>query len=137
MKRAFHLGDILSITSGYLLSPRHMDGVYDILNFLTGDELLIHQLPRAAEAAGPFLLGRYPLPLVELTGLAHEARRALADDWTRNSEASGLPMCECWLLGTLSRLGFAEFEIEPMPAGEWLHVDPDKELLAMVIIAVG
>lgn len=31
--RNFHLGDILSITTGRLVSRRHMEGVYDLLNF--------------------------------------------------------------------------------------------------------
>ena len=29
--RYFHIGDVLTITTGCLLSPRHMEGVYDIL----------------------------------------------------------------------------------------------------------
>ena len=54
MSRDFHIGDILSVTTGRLVSPRRMDGVYDILNFMTGDNLFTHQLPRAArECAGP------------------------------------------------------------------------------------
>jgi hypothetical protein len=58
--RLFHLGDILTITTGRLVSPRHMDGVYDILNFMTGDNLFTHQLPRACdECAGP-LLAQHP-----------------------------------------------------------------------------
>lgn len=35
--KQFHLGDVLSITTGMLVSPRHMDGVYDILSFMTDD----------------------------------------------------------------------------------------------------
>jgi hypothetical protein len=38
--RPFHLGDVLTITTGRLVSPRHMDGVYDVLNFMTGDNLM-------------------------------------------------------------------------------------------------
>lgn len=44
--RNFHLGDILSVTTGCLLSPRRMEGVYDILNFMTADNLFTHQLGR-------------------------------------------------------------------------------------------
>jgi hypothetical protein len=58
--RAFHLGDVLTITTGALVSPRHMDGVYDILNWMTGDNLFTHQLPRAMdECQGP-LLAQHP-----------------------------------------------------------------------------
>lgn len=54
--RAFALADILSVTTGKLLSRRHMDGIYDILGYMTGDDLMTHQLPRAADACkGPLL----------------------------------------------------------------------------------
>lgn len=66
----FHLGDILSITTGMLVSPRHMAGVYDILNFMTGEQLFTHQLPRVSREAGPVLLRAHPdLATVEQTTL--------------------------------------------------------------------
>jgi hypothetical protein len=58
--RNFHLGDILSITTKKLVSPRHIDGVYDILDFMTGDNLMTHQLPRAGEEMTPVLLRQHP-----------------------------------------------------------------------------
>jgi hypothetical protein len=58
--RPFHLGDVLTITTGRLVSPRHMDGVYDVLNFMTGDNLFTHQLPRACEECAPELLRQHP-----------------------------------------------------------------------------
>jgi hypothetical protein len=64
--RDFPLADILSITTGRLLSHRHMDGVYEILNHLTGDNLMTHQLPRAAETCRPALIAQHPF-LVDLT----------------------------------------------------------------------
>lgn len=65
--RQFHLGDILSITTGRLVSLRHMDGVYDILDYMTGDSLYTHQLPRAGDECKPYLLEQYPF-LNEITG---------------------------------------------------------------------
>lgn len=118
--RTFHLGDALSVTSGYLLSPRHMDGVYDILNFLTGDNLFTHQLPRACEAAGPYLLAKYSA-LVPVTRECEMA--AGAPDWSaRHAE---------WLIEAATRHG-SHFDLEPMPPGAWLQIDPVKELAAMV-----
>lgn len=58
--RDFDLGDILSVTTGRLVSPRHMTGVYDILNFMTGDNLFTHQLPRASRECEPVLLLQHP-----------------------------------------------------------------------------
>lgn len=58
--KKFHLGDVLSITTGRLVSPRYMDGVYDILNFMTGESLFTHQLLRAGDICKPVLFEQYP-----------------------------------------------------------------------------
>ena len=34
--KEFHLGDVLSVTTGWMLSPCGMDGLLDILNFTMG-----------------------------------------------------------------------------------------------------
>lgn len=59
-QRLFQLGDILSITTGKLVSKRHMEGVYDILNFMTRDNLFTHQLGRASSECKPALLQQHP-----------------------------------------------------------------------------
>ena len=59
--KTFDLADVLSITDGMLLSKRHMGGVYDILNFMTGDDLFTHQLPRAADECRPHILRQVPV----------------------------------------------------------------------------
>ena len=56
----FHIGDILSVTTGKLVSPRHIGGVYDILNWMTGENLMTHQLPRVSEECEPFLREQHP-----------------------------------------------------------------------------
>ena len=58
--KRFDLGDILSITTGRLVAPTGMAGVYDILNYMTDDELFTHQLPRVAEECKPALLSQHP-----------------------------------------------------------------------------
>lgn len=58
--REFHIGDILSITTGYMMSPEGIGGVYEILNYMTDDNLFTHQLPRAAEACRGPLLAQHP-----------------------------------------------------------------------------
>lgn len=58
--KLFHISDVLTVTTGRLVSARHMDGVYDILNFLTGDELYTHQLPRAMRECEAFLRIQFP-----------------------------------------------------------------------------
>ena len=66
-QKLFHLGDILTITTGRLVSKRHMDGVYDILNFMTRDNLFTHQLGRASNECKPVLLAQHP-QLAAVTG---------------------------------------------------------------------
>lgn len=58
--KPFHIGDVLSITTGCLLSPRHMEGVYDILHWMTGESIYTHQIPRCIREAAPVLLAMHP-----------------------------------------------------------------------------
>lgn len=58
--KTFHIGDILSITTGALVSPRHIGGVYDILGWLVDEELFTHQLPRVARECEGFLVETFP-----------------------------------------------------------------------------
>ena len=57
--KVFHLGDILSITTGVLLSPRYMDGVYELVRYLTGYEPRIDQLDEAMVACRIYLIDRH------------------------------------------------------------------------------
>ena len=67
--KMFHIGDVLSVTTGRLVSARHIDGVYDILNFLTGDNLYTHQLPRAMEECKPWLRSMFPALMEDSEGM--------------------------------------------------------------------
>lgn len=58
--KEFHIGDILSITTEILVSPRHIDGVHDILQWMTGEPLWTHQLPRATGECAPALRQQFP-----------------------------------------------------------------------------
>jgi hypothetical protein len=54
--RAFHLGDLLSVTTGILVSLDHIGGVYRVVDFVTGQQHMTHQLPRACGVVNPWLL---------------------------------------------------------------------------------
>lgn len=95
----FHLGDILSITTGRLVSPDGMDGVWRLLNHMTGDSLLTHQLPAAARVMTPSLLGQFPeLSTVDASPVTDE------------------PTAKAWLAQQVARFG------------EWCEVAPAPEL---------
>lgn len=93
--RNFDLGDILSVTTGCLLSPRHMSGIYDILNFMTGDNLMTHQLPRACRECEPVLLLQHPqLAGVDASGVTSENHLARLAAWKAEFGES-LPVEPC------------------------------------------
>lgn len=58
--RDFPLGDILSVTTGRLLSRDGMDGVYQILSYLTADDIYTHQIPAAIDATHLGVLSQHP-----------------------------------------------------------------------------
>lgn len=109
--RIFHLGDILTITTGRLVSPRHVDGIYDILNFMTGDNLFTHQLPRAMdECQGP-LLAQHP----DLAAIVVP------------EDLSGQEAVAEWLATQVAQYGHTR-EVAPLPAGDHTHIDPLTEI---------
>jgi hypothetical protein len=76
-EREFDIGDVLSVTTGVLLCPVNgsrtspIQGVYDILNYMTGDNLYTHQLPRVRKEAAPVILARHPqLATIEIPEFA-------------------------------------------------------------------
>jgi hypothetical protein len=56
--RRFPLGVVLSVTTGITLAP--IDEIHELLDFMTGDSLFTHQLPRASRECAPVLLARHP-----------------------------------------------------------------------------
>lgn len=74
--KTFHIGDVLSITSGKLVSPNHIGGVYEICDWMTGDSNMTHQLPRVSREIEPELRRQHPgLAAVDVpSGLNSEAK---------------------------------------------------------------
>lgn len=54
------LADVLSITGDRLLSRRHMDGIYDTLRIITGQDVFTHQLGDVADAVTRILIDQHP-----------------------------------------------------------------------------
>lgn len=113
MTRSFPLDEVLTITTGKLVARRRMDAVYDVLGFLTGDQLFTHQLPRALDACLPAVLEQHP-DLVEVT-------------------ADGVPsdpeLIWPWLDAMEDRYGK---ERELVPLASWEHRDPIAEACDLV-----
>lgn len=114
--KTFHLGDVLTITTGRLVSPRHMEGVYDILNWMTGDNLMTHQLPRACdECAGP-LLAQHP-DLAAVT---------VPVEFGDGSEGSAQRAVDEWLAAQVTAFGETR-EVAPLSTEDHTRIDPFDE----------
>ncbi len=113
--RSFHVGDLLSVTTGYLVSPRHFDGIYDVVDFVTGLPHMTSQLPGAVERIKPWLLEQHPwLDQVEMPENAFE------------SEAD----FQAWMRPVVERFG-EQHQVEAMPEGAYQRRDLIAELHEM------
>lgn len=108
----FHISDILTVTTGKLVSTRHIEGIYDILNYMTGDDLFTHQLPRARNACKPYLLEQFPF-LKSVTG-----DEADEDNW------------KDWVQKQVDKFG-EQLEVGKIPVNQYNHVDPIREAVEM------
>jgi hypothetical protein len=109
--KAFHLGDILSVTTERLVSPRRVEGVYDILGWMTGESLFTHQLPRACdECKGPLLAQHPDLAAIEVP-----------------EDFGGKEGVDRWLAEQVAVYGEYR-EVAPLAAEDHTRIDPLDEL---------
>ena len=118
--KPFNLSDVLSITTGRLVSFRHMEGIYDILNHMTGDDLFTHQLPRAMEVCAPVLLSDHPW-LQEMGDRLCSLIESLPDDSDVMLKIRPL-MAEF-----MQTVGSSDINILPLSKNQWTTIDPIKE----------
>jgi hypothetical protein len=123
VSRQFHIGDVLSVTTGFLVAPRGIEAMYDLLNFMTGDSLFTHQLPRASRECAPDLLRQHPkLAEVEVPAAFRDEAHALS-----------------WLAEQVAVFG-ERLDVSPLAEVDHTRIDPLTELASMVgtdrIIAV-
>lgn len=114
MGKQFHLSDIISCTTGHLISTRHIDGVYDLLGYMTGISLMTHQLPRANEPCAVELL------------IQHPQLREVTPPKGSTDEAAWF----AWRDQLVTQYG-EYLDVEPLPAGVYEAQDPIAELIAM------
>lgn len=111
--RNFDISDILSVTTGRLVSTRHMAGLCDILNYMTGDDLSTHAIPRAGRECEPFLLEQHP----QLKNV--DASSVTPDNW------------QAWLAEQRKTYG-DELPVAPLPKHAHEFIDPMSELAEKV-----
>jgi hypothetical protein len=112
--KTFHLGDVLTVTTGgILVAPGGIAAVQHLLDFMTGDVLSTHQLPRALNECRPILLARYPhLP----SAIGEFASSADANAW----------------LAEQVRLHGEYLDVEPLAPEDHTHINPLVEMQTMM-----
>lgn len=108
--KTFTLGQVLTALSGTLLCP--VDELYAVLNYLTGESLYTHQLPRAFRVCAPFVATQHP----DLAAL----------DWSGVNRTNHRQ----WLRTQVARFGPTAV-LMPIPAGAYEAMDPIDELVEM------
>ena len=103
----FHLGAVLSMTTGKLLC--HMNDIYRIAQHLAGEPVWTHQLGRVMTESKPHLLEQFPA-LASVTG----------EEVTRDNFAA-------WLYERIGEHG-EWFDVAPMPEHSHESIDPISEL---------
>ena len=108
----FHLGAVLSMTTGKLLCADIGD-LYKIAQHLTGEPIWTHQLPRVMTESKPHLLAQFPA-LAAVTG----------EEVTPDN-------CWTWLHDRVAEHG-EWFDVAPMPEHAHESIDPLSELAEKV-----
>lgn len=114
-QRSFHISDVLSVTSERLVSTRGMEGVYDILGWMTDSQPFTHQLPRINDEVKPFLVEQHP----ELSKLVIPDAPE-GEHHTRES-------VDAWLETLYPTFG-TEVVVTRIPAEAHTEIDPISEL---------
>lgn len=104
----FHISDVLSVTTGYLVSTRHIQGVYDILNHMTGENLFTHMLPAASDLCQPRLREQFP-DLMKDSEKLKPLIIALQSDLATATREAKEAICNLWWKQVQDTFGLAEY----------------------------
>lgn len=113
--KTFPTGDVLATITGYLVTPNGIGAVYEVLNWMTGDNVYTHQLPRIGREARPVLIAAHP----ELAAACSEAQQVTRENWQQ------------WLATWTKRYG-KTIAVPKFTADEHERIDPISELAEMV-----
>lgn len=127
----YHISDILTITDGRLIAVRGMEAVYDILDFMTDDSLMTHQLGRASKECAPWLLKRYPILgtpefIFEIDCLVEMMK-------TESGKKDTKSLTTGWASKVALKFGIeTELDVYPIPPGGYKKKEPISELAEML-----
>lgn len=124
--KLFHISDVLTVTTHRFVSSRGVHGIYDTLNFLTGDNLMTHQLPRASRQCDAWLREQYP----QLMPDSQEMAKML--EQLDKLEVKTKSTMREWVMEVMVQFGLPEMlPLNPMPSGRYTSIDPIAEACTM------
>lgn len=104
----FTTGEIITAGLGRLCCP--MKDLYKVMNFLTGENLFTHQLPRAFHACTKWVQEQHPwLAQLDLS----KCNKDTVHEWLSDAE---------------SKHG-KQHELNPLPKDQWHFIDPIQEAI--------
>jgi hypothetical protein len=107
--KAFPTADVLGAITGRLLGK--IDGVYELLSWMTDGPVWTHQLPRVGREASPVVLSLHP----ELRAAVLQAEHVTPDNWQQ------------WLAVWIDRYG-PEITVPRFTEDQHERIDPLSEL---------
>lgn len=107
--KGFPTSIVLSVVTGRLLCD--IGGVYEVLGWMTGEQVFTHQIPRIDREATPVILALHP----SLSDAVAEAHQVNPDNWRE------------WLATWVARYG-ESLAVPKMTADEHERIDPMSEL---------
>lgn len=113
MSKKFKTLSVLSSASG-IFCCEDMGEIYEVLNYMTGDNLFTHQLPRAMKESAPYIYKQHPWMdgFEKLKGLTKE-----------NSEA---------FMRHVNKTYGEYLELDKIPNDKYHGIDAVKELADMM-----
>lgn len=122
--KKFRTADVLSTITDRLMGD--IRGVYEVLNYMTGESVYTHQLARIIREATPSVLKLHP----ELAKAIEESEQVTTENWRQ------------WLSVWVERYG-GLISVPKMTADEHERIDPISELAEksppdkIIVIGVG
>ena len=134
--KQFDLRTVLTVTTGRLLTKGKGPGdngisdLYEVLDWMTNDNLMTHQLPRASNECKPWLLRCFPelAPLESDVVEFCDASLVQDGNLTREQMAAGIDGL-VWGLG--ERIGNHVFDVPRSPQDDHERIDPIAEFVEM------
>ncbi len=129
-KRMFHVGQVMSVVYMTILNPEELDGIVEVLNFMTKDNIHRHQIPRALTECMPHLLVQFPVLGSPRVNYAVDEFKEMLKTPNGQSRPRSL------VIGWLSKLTSGQYgvkvdeflEVEALPEHVHEFIDPHSEL---------